>query len=185
MSSDLVKWLQRVVLTNSHQSDDTYANGNNDINSWLKTFARFGKFPEKIKFGERLAINGNAQVGVSGLAKVQWWLRKDGEPLPANDPNFTTAPWRDAQIVPFDPEALRDADRAKLHPAQFDPATALPRTWPLRCSLCRWTAELPALPPGKHELRCRTIDLAGAAQPMPRPFPKSGKNQLQRVVIEV
>ena len=37
----------------------------------------------------------------------------------------------------------------------------------------------------KYELRCRTLDLAGIGQPMPRPFPKSGKNQIQRVTVEV
>ncbi|HET6880713.1 MAG TPA: molybdopterin-dependent oxidoreductase, partial [Pirellulales bacterium] len=36
-----VKWLNRVLLTNNHRSNDTYANGNNDTHSWLKTFARF------------------------------------------------------------------------------------------------------------------------------------------------
>jgi hypothetical protein len=36
-----VKWLQRVLLTNNHRSNDTYADGNNDTHSWLKTMARF------------------------------------------------------------------------------------------------------------------------------------------------
>ncbi|HEY6167224.1 MAG TPA: molybdopterin-dependent oxidoreductase, partial [Verrucomicrobiae bacterium] len=76
-----VKWLQRLVFTNAHQSDDTYASGNNDTNSWLKTFARFAALPEQIKAGEPLAIHGNAQVGVSGLAKVQYWLRRTSDPL--------------------------------------------------------------------------------------------------------
>lgn len=181
-----VKWLQRVVLTNAHQPDDTYANGNNDINnSWLKTFARFGKVPDQIKASERLSLTGNAQVGVSGLAKVQYWLRKESDPLPANDPHFTSAPWRDAKITAFDSVALKPFAKSPLHPVQFDPKTRRPREWPLRCSLCRWTAELPKLAPGKYELRCRTVDLAGHAQPMPRPFPKSGRNAIQRVTLEV
>ena len=116
---------------------------------------------------------------------MQWWLRKEGDPLPANDPYFNTAPWRDARITSFDAEAIRSFGKSPLHPAQFDPKTKRPREWPLRYSLCRWTAELPKLPPGKHELRCRTVDLAGHAQPMPRPFPKSGRNQIQRVQVEV
>jgi len=180
-----VKWLQRIVFTNAHQSDDTYANGNNDINSWLKSFARFGKLPDKIKAGEPLAIHGNAQAGVSGLAKVQYWLRKEGEPLPANDPWFKTATWQDATIVPFDPGDFKVMDTTTLHPVQFDPKTKQPRTWPLRHTLCRWTASAQGLTQGKYELRCRTIDLAGHAQPMPRPFPKSGKNQIQMVTLEV
>jgi Oxidoreductase molybdopterin binding domain len=180
-----VKWLQRIVFTNAHQPDDTYAEGNNDINSWLKTFARFGKLPDKIKAGEPLPIHGHAQAGVSGLAKVQYWLRPQGDPLPANDPYFNSAAWQDAAILPFDAGDFTGMDTATLHPAQFDQKTKLPRAWPLRNTLCRWTATLPKLPAGKHELRCRTIDLGGRAQPMPRPFPKSGKNQIQCVTLEV
>jgi Oxidoreductase molybdopterin binding domain len=132
-----VKWLQRVVFTNAHQSDDTYANGNNDINSWLKTFARFAALPEQIKAGQPLTIHGNAQVGISGLAKVQYWLRKTGAPLPADDPYFIKAPWQDARIVAFDSDAIKSFTQAKLHPVQFDPKTKRPRQWPLRYTLCR------------------------------------------------
>jgi hypothetical protein len=180
-----VKWLQRIVFTNAHQSDDTYAEGNNDINSWLKTFARFGNVPDKIKAGEPLTIHGSAQAGVSGLAKVQFWLRKEGEPLPANDPHFNSAPWQDARILPFDAGDFKGLEGARLHPAQFDPKTRRPVTWPLRNTLCRWTANLPGLPAGKLEIRCRTIDANGQAQPMPRPFPKSGKNDIARITVEV
>jgi Oxidoreductase molybdopterin binding domain len=180
-----VKWLQRIVFTNNHQADDTYANGNNDINSWLKTFARFGDVPDKIKAGDALTISGNAQIGISGLKKVQYWLRKSDEPVPAKDPNFTKAPWQDAQIVPFDGAAITGFGHARLHPAQFDPVTKKPREWPLRHTLCRWTAAPRKLAAGSYELRCRTIDANGIAQPMPRPFPKSGKNGIQKVTIEV
>src|SRR5436190_266912 len=105
-----VKWLQRIVFTNAHQSDDTYADGNNDINSWLKTFARFGNVPDKSKAGQPPAIHGSAQVGVSGLAKVQYWLRKEGEPLPANDRYFNTMAWQDARILPFDAGDFKGLD---------------------------------------------------------------------------
>lgn len=180
-----VKWLQRIGFTNAHQSDDTYANGNNDINSWLKTFARFGKLPEKIKAGEPLTIHGNAQVGISGLKTVQYWLRDLNQPLPANDPHFMKAPWQDAQIVPFDGSGIAGFNGAPLHPAQFDPATRKPREWPLRHTLCRWAVKPLKIAPGKYELHCRTIDSNGAAQPMPRPFPKSGRNNIQKVRLEV
>lgn len=180
-----VKWLQRIVFTNAHQSDDTYAKGNNDTNSWLKTFARFAELPEKLKAGESLTLHGNAQVGVSGLAQVQYWLRNVDEPLPSNDPYFTRVPWQDAQIVPFDAEAIKGFVHATLHPAQFDLATKRPREWPLRHTLCRWAAEPRRLAVGNYELRCRTIDKAGYPQPMPRPFPKSGRNQIQTVKLEV
>jgi DMSO/TMAO reductase YedYZ molybdopterin-dependent catalytic subunit len=180
-----VKWLQRIVFTNAHQSDDTYAKGNNDTNSWMKTFARFGKLPSTIKADEPLTIHGNAQVGVSGLTKVQYWLRRADEPLPEGDRYFTKAPWQDARISPFDPEAIKGFDHAKLNPVQFDPATKQPREWPLRDTLCRWTAKPRKLAAGSYELRCRTIDKGEHAQPMPRPFPKSGRNQIQIVKLEV
>lgn len=176
-----VKWLQRILFTNAHQSDDTYANGNNDTNSWLKTFARFAKIPQEIKSSALLTIQGKAQVGVSGLAKVQYWLRLANEPWPAEDPYFTKAPWQDARILPFDAAALAAFDHKKWHPSQFDPATRQPREWPMRNTPCHWTTEPRKLAPGDYEIRCRTIDLSGAAQPMPRPFPKSGKNDIQRI----
>ena len=115
-------------------------------------------------------------------------LSKQSEALgsiSANSGHFTTAPWRDAQLTAFDADALKAFGKAPLHPVQFDPKTKHPREWPLRYTLCRWTADLPKIPPGKYELRCRTLDLAGHAQPMPRPFPKSGKNQIQMVKVEV
>ena len=180
-----VKWLQRVVFTNNHQADDTYANGNNDINSWLKTFARFGKLQDKIKAADPLVIHGKAQVGVSGLFKVQYWIHKKDDPFPANDPYFSTAPWQDAQIVAFDEAAMKGLDVTRIHSVQFDPVTKKPRQWPLRYSLCRWTTEPLKFAPGKYELRCRTIDEAGNAQPMPRPFPKSGRNGIETISIEV
>ncbi len=180
-----VKWLQRVGFTNAHQSDDTYANGNNDINSWLKTFARFGDLPAKISAKDELTLHGNAQVGISGLKQVQYWLRDVNAPLPANDPHFTQAPWQEAEIVPFDGSGIAGFKGAPLHPVQFDPVTRNPRQWPLRHTLCRWTAKPFKLAPGKYELRCRTIDENGHAQPMPRPFPKSGKNNIQKALLEV
>jgi len=180
-----VKWLQRLGFTNAHQSDDTYANGNNDINSWLKTFARFGDLPDKLSAKDELTLHGNAQVGISGLKQVQYWLRDVTAPLPANDPHFTKAPWQEAQIVPFDGSGIAGFNGAPLHPVQFDPVTRKPREWPMRHTLCRWIAKPIKLAPGKYELRCRTIDANGNAQPLPRPFPKSGKNNIQKALLEV
>jgi hypothetical protein len=180
-----VKWLQRIGFTNAHQADDTYANGNNDTNSWLKTFARFGDLPAQINAGEPLPLQGNAQVGISGLKQVQYWLRDVNAVLPPNDPHFTQAPWQDAQIVPFEGSGIAGFKGAPLHPVQFDSVTRKPRAWPLRHTLCRWTAKPIQFAAGKYELRCRTIDANGIAQPMPRPFQKSGKNNIQKVLLEV
>ena len=180
-----VKWITQVFLTNKHQSDDTYANGNNDTHSWLKTFARFISTPEKVKAGAPFAITGQAQVGVSGLAKAQYWLHPQDAPLPKDDPYFATAPWQDARILPLPANWAGDMDTSKLHPVQFDPATRQPREWPMRYTLCHWAALLRDVKPGKYDLRCRTVDLAGNGQPMPRPFAKSGRNAIPKVALVV
>ena len=180
-----VKWITHVFLTNKHQSDDTYANGNNDTHSWLKTFARFGNMPAKVKAGEPLAITGQAQVGVSGLSKVQWCVTAADAKWPEDDPHFTTAPWQDARILPLPDNWAGGIETGRLHPVQFDPATGKPREWPMRYTLCNWAALLRDVKPGKYDLRCRTVDLAGTAQPMPRPFLKSGRNMIQKVSLTV
>jgi DMSO/TMAO reductase YedYZ molybdopterin-dependent catalytic subunit len=66
-----VKWIQRVVLTNLTGANDTYALENNDIDSCMKTVARFLSVPRELKPGQPLAFTGVAQVGLSGLKRVQ------------------------------------------------------------------------------------------------------------------
>jgi len=39
--------------------------------------------------------------------------------------------------------------------------------------------------PGRYELRCRAVDLNGIAQPLPRPFGRSGVNAIQMVPLTV
>src|SRR5205085_1707554 len=87
-----VKWLQRVVLTDLPGANDTYAEENNDVDSWMKTFARFLTYPSEGKAGNPIPITGVAQVGISGLSKVQVWLHPQSTPLPPGDPTFTKAP---------------------------------------------------------------------------------------------
>lgn len=182
-----VKWLQRVVLTNNHQANDTYAAGNNDIESPMKTFARFINAPQKTKSGERIPLVGMAQVGVSGLSKVQVWLHPHDVEWPADDPYFATAPWKDAEILR--PPAKWGSDLPDGHlpeiPRQFDPSTGKPRQWPMRYAMAHWTTLLDRVMPGKYFLSCRTIDSNGLAQPMPRPFLKSGRNAIQRAILAV
>ncbi len=180
-----VKWLQRIVVTNRFQSNDTYAEWNNDTESPLKTYARFLQVPSPVPAGQPVPITGVAQVGISGLSKVQVWLQPEGTPLPGDDPHFGSAPWVDAQIL--DPPERWGAELpdGKLPPVpgQLDQATGKPTTWPLRDTLAHWAVLLTDLPPGEHTLRCRTIDSRGVAQPMPRPFPKGGANQIQAVPL--
>ncbi|MHC4180158.1 MAG: molybdopterin-dependent oxidoreductase [Planctomycetota bacterium] len=182
-----VKWLQRVVLTNSFQANDTYAGWNNDTASHIKTCARFLHAPENVKPGRPVPITGVAQVGMSGLSKVQYWLHPEGDPLPEDDPYFTKADWQPAQILPPPDDWGGGLPDGKLPPipSQIDPDSGKPLVWPMRDTIVHWAALLTDLRPGKYHLRCRTTDAEGIAQPMPRPFPKSGHNAIQRVTLIV
>jgi hypothetical protein len=152
----------------------------------MKTFARFLNAPQKLKAGQPVALTGVAQVGASGLSKVQYCLLPKDEPLPPDDPYLTRAPWRDALVLP-PPEhwggGLPDG-RLPPIPSQFD-AAGRPLTWPLRNAIAHWAALLAAPEAGTYELCCRTIDANGTAQPLPRPLPKSGRNEIQRVAVNV
>lgn len=183
-----VKWLQHIILTNNYQANDTYARWNNDTVSHLKTCARFIHVPKKIKAGQPAPVTGVAQVGMSGLSRVQYWLHPQDEPLPKNDPYFTKAEWKDADILPPPKHwggGLPDG-KLPLIPRQIDADTGKPYSWPIRNAIVHWAALITAHRPGQYALRCRTIDANGIAQPMPRPFPKSGNNTIQskRIIIE-
>ena len=51
----------------------------------------------------------------------------------------------------------------------------LPRAWPMKLTCAHWAGVHPGLPAGRYALRCRAIDERGRAQPLPRPFAKSGR----------
>jgi len=182
-----VKWLQRIILTNNYQANDTYALWNNDTDSALKTYARFLYAPKTVKPREPAPVTGVAQVGMSGLSKVQYWLCPRGAAPTKNDPYFTQADWKDATILPAPQQWGGGLTEGKLPPIprQIDPTTGKPLQWPMRNTIVHWAALLPIERPGEYELRCRTIDANGSAQPMPRPFPKSGNNAIQMVKIAV
>lgn len=181
-----VKWLQRVVLTNDHRANDTYALGNNDLESPMKTFARFTQVPSPARAGRPTRISGLAQVGQSGLKKVEYWLHPQGQPLPADDPYYGRGNWQDAELLPPPDHwgAVANGELPGL-PLHFDPESARPREWPMRYTIAYWTAVLEGVPPGNYTLRCRSIDVNGIAQPLPRPFPKSGRVGIQEVAFVV
>jgi hypothetical protein len=179
-----VKWLQRIVLTNAPYANDTYANGNNDVDSWMKTFARFVSHPESINSRQSIPITGLAQVGISGLKRVQYWLHKADVPLPADDPYCLKGDWRDATILAT-PKMWSGGIADNQLPAGVLGIDQDPRPWPMRYTLAHWAALIPPVDAGKYHLRCRTIDANDVAQPMPRPFAKSGRNSIQQVELNV
>lgn len=164
--SKQIKWVQRLVFTNDYKSNDSDAELNNDTESALKTRARFLHAPKEVAAGTPAAVTGMAQVGVSGLGKVQYCVWPREKPWPGNDPYRTQAAWKDAVILP-PPAGLREAQ------------------WPVRYAIVHWAALLPGLEPGGYELFCRTIDGNGIAQPMPRMLPRTGVNALHRVELAV
>jgi DMSO/TMAO reductase YedYZ molybdopterin-dependent catalytic subunit len=179
-----IKWLQRITLTNDYKANDTYAEANNDPDSYLKTMARIDDVPEVFKAGRAVVITGVAMAGWSGLKRVEYWLRPDtgrhGE-LAEDDPAWQTASWQPCRIdsPPDDwggslPDGVMPRDVWG-----FDPRTGRPKDWPLRFSVATWSVTLKDLPAGAYEFRARTVDLNGYAQPEPRPYPKSGRNEVQ------
>jgi hypothetical protein len=180
-----IKWLQRIVVTNLYHANDTYASGNNDVDSRLKTWAATLSIPSKAKAGQPIAVTGYAQVGISGLSKVQVWVHGHGDPLPSRADHFVDAPWKDAEILP-PPKTWGGGlvdDQVPSDTLGF--IDGKPVHWPLRLTKIHWATLLPGLPPGQYTFRSRTIDEKGIAQPMPRPFRKSGHAAIEEVHIEV
>jgi DMSO/TMAO reductase YedYZ molybdopterin-dependent catalytic subunit len=182
-----IKWLTHVVLSNLYHANDTYADGNNDVDSPLKTFAATLSAPREVKAGAAIPLTGYAQVGISGLSKVQVWIASNTEEWPAEDKFFVKAPWIDAEILPPPKEWGADLPGGNIPEGTlgFDQATGQPRTWPMRLCKVHWAALVNGLPAGEYTLRCRTIDEKGIAQPMPRPFRKSGHSAIEAVPLTV
>jgi len=181
------KWVQRVVLTNDYKANDSDAGLNNDVESALKTRARFINAPAEIPAHTPTALTGMAQVGVSGLDRVQYCAHSQQRPWPADDPYWTKADWKDATILPPPTDWGGGLPEGKL-PAgtsQIDPVKGTPLVWPIRYTIVHWAAVLAGLPPGSYDLCCRTIDANRIAQPMPRPLPRTGFNAIQRVTLTV
>ena len=182
-----VKWLIRVVMTNAPFGNDTYVNGNNDVDSWMKTSSRILSRPAKVKVGQPIPITGIAHVGISGVSKVQYSITPEDPAWPADDPWFTKADWKEAEILP-PPERWGGGLPGEALPAGvlgLDPKTGKPTNWPMRYSLAHWGALVKNLPAGKYHLRSRTIDANGYAQPLPRPFVKSGGNFIETLPLTV
>lgn len=182
-----IKWLSHVVLSNLYHANDTYAEGNNDVDSPLKTFAATLSVPGKANAGQPIPVTGYAQVGISGLGKVQVSITPKDHTWPADDKYFATADWIDAQILSPPEQWGGDLPDGKIPAGTlgFDPATGRPNTWPMRLCKVYWAALLAGQPTGRYEVRSRTIDEKGIAQPLPRPFRKSGHSAIETVEIAV
>ncbi|NND96992.1 MAG: molybdopterin-dependent oxidoreductase [Pirellulaceae bacterium] len=187
-----IKWLSHIVLSNIPHANDTYGEKNNDVDSPLKTFCNLFPLDKQWKANTPIPLTGWAQVGISGLKKVQVWIRDENDPVSEDDrdrikpPYYQNAPWRDAQIL--DPPqdwggGIRDG-QIPQSTLGFDDR-GKPKNWPMRLTKAHWAMLHPGLPPGQYTIRCRTVDANHAAQPMPRPFRKSGHAAIQSYRITV
>jgi DMSO/TMAO reductase YedYZ molybdopterin-dependent catalytic subunit len=185
-----IKWLARITLTNDYKANDTYALAGNDPESYLKTMARLDDGPASYPAGKPITLTGVAMVGWSGLRRVEYWLRPDtgrhGQ-LDEDDPAWKKAEWKPCPIDPPPtdwgshlPDGVLPRDVWG-----FDPRTSRPKEWPLRFSVASWSVTLPDLPAGAYEFRVRTVDLNGYAQPEPRAYRQSGRNEIQCKTILV
>jgi DMSO/TMAO reductase YedYZ molybdopterin-dependent catalytic subunit len=184
-----IKWLQHIFVTNDARNSDTYANGNNDPDSFLKTAAYVDEGPAKVKVGEPVFVTGRVMSGLSGVKRVEYWLRRvEGAPgkLADDAPELLNATWQPCEL-----EAQPNWNTALpsgVKPQQvlgFDKAAGKPTTWPSRYGMCSYWAMIKGLKPGMYEVRARSVDLNDLAQPEPRPAQKTGKNAIQVRRFEV
>ena len=180
-----IKWLQHIFLTNDPRNNDTYSSGNNDPDSFLKTAAYVDKSLEgqKIKAGEPVHVTGNVISGLSGVKRVEVWVRRvEGKPEPLADdaPELLNGPWQPAALEAQPTwSSVLPKGIAPQQLLAFDKASAKPTSWPPRYGMCSYFATLRDLKPGHYEVRARSVDLNDYAQPEPRPSQKSGKNGIQ------
>lgn len=179
-----IKWLRRLVVTNDSKCNDTYAEQNNDPESYLKTAAYFDDLKaETFASGKEVTVRGTAMVGWPGLARVEYWLRPDAgqhAKLADDDPAWARAKWQPAVIAPPPADWGGGLPRGALPAGVWGfGADGKPKQWPMRYSFCLWSVTLKGLKAGAYELRVRTVDGNGAAQPQPRPYPRSGRNAVQ------
>jgi hypothetical protein len=185
-----IKWLQHIFVTNDFRSNDTYANSNNDPESFLKTAAYVDSGPEKIAVGESVQVTGQVICGLSGLKRVEYWVRAVGDkatPLANDDPELLRGPWQACEIqAQPDWQQVLPAGVSPKDVLGFDKSTGRPIAWPLRYSMVSYSATIRDLKPGRYEIRVRAVDQNGFAQPEPRPAQKAGKNaiQLRRIHVE-
>ena len=174
-----VKWLSHLFLTNLATSNDTYADQGNDVDSPMKTFAATLSIPRTIKAGEALAVTGYAQVGISGLSKVQ--VSRESATAAKTVNNI----WKDAELLSAPARWTGLMGETILPGTHGFDATGKPQSWPMRLTNAHWATVLPGVPAGEYTFRCRTIDAQGIAQPLPRPFRNSGHAKIETVTVSV
>ncbi len=181
-----IKWLQHLRLSNDTKPIDTYGG---EPDAYLKTDVPKIEGPKTFKAGTPVIYTGVAVAGLPGLARVEYWLRPDAGTdgkLADDDPAWQSATWQPGVIEPppddWSTQLPKGVSSKELW--GFDPDTGKPKQWPLRYSVAFWSVTLKDLKPGSYELRVRTVDLNGQAQPQPRPQPATGQTAVPCKLIE-
>jgi DMSO/TMAO reductase YedYZ molybdopterin-dependent catalytic subunit len=182
-----IKWLQRLRLTSDTKAIDTYGG---EPDAYLKTQVPKIEGPEALQAGAAATYSGVAVVGMPGLKRVEYWLRPDADPekkLAEDDPAWKQANWQPFEMLPppddWSVHLPKGVSSKEL--CGFDPQTGKPKDWPMRYTVARWSLTLKDLRPGTYELRVRSVDGNGFAQPEPRPQQATGRNVVPTKVIEV
>ncbi len=184
-----IKWLQQIFVTNNPRNTDTYAEGNNDPESVLKSAAFTDRPPEKLPADQPLTFRGVVMCGPSGVRRVEFWVRRveaNSPALPDDAPELLRAAWTECPLDPQPdwsrvmPDGVRPQDVLG-----FDRTSGKPQQWPMRYSVAPFAATVRGLAAGRYEFRARAVDLNGFAQPEPRPLQKTGKNGIQIRRFEV
>ncbi len=184
-----IKWLQHIFVTNDARNHDTYAEGNNDPDSFLKTAAYVDSGSDKIKAGDPVFLTGQVISGLSGVKRVEYWLRPappTADKLADDAPEMLRGPWLPCTVEDQpDWNTILPAGVKPENVLGFSPQTGKPNAWPPRYGMCSYSAVVRDLKPGHYEVRARSIDLNDFAQPEPRASQKSGKNSIQVRRFEV
>ncbi len=182
-----IKWLTRILLTNDFKANDSDADLNNDPDNAQKTRARFVNAPKEAAPNQPFALTGLAQIGVSGLSKVQYAVHSQAQKWPADDPYWTKAEWKDAEILPPPTNWGGGLPGGKLpeRTIGIDPVKGTPLQWPMRYTIAHWAALAAGVPAGSYDIICRTVDGNGIPQPLPRPLARTGFNTLQVATLVV
>lgn len=188
-----IKYLNTIILSANYRGNDSYAGGTgggNDTESPMKSCAYSITVAPTSPAGKPIAICGRAQVGTSGLSKLQYLISPVDQPPTSDDPWLTQRAWTDAEIAPPPETWGGRLPNGKLPeiPLQFDTKSGLPLTWPLRYTVCLWgrSRQVSSLEAIKYTQGRLTV--MEIAQPLPRPvdkFSSSGQNDLRSAPILV
>jgi hypothetical protein len=187
-----VKFLQHIRLTNDYRANDTYAAidegaEGNDPTAVQKTYTTTDTMigAEQHVYGTPVQLSGVLMNGRTKALHLEYWVRgpfadKNGaSQLNDADPELLTAPWVRFELPP-PPASLDKALPSGILARDIYAVDAEgePAQWPLPFGYSSWMVEIPGLARGFYEIRARSVDVAGNAQPEPRPYHKNGRNTI-------